>query len=283
MITPLTEKTDYSCRVFRYEDEEGVKRLIKNAFANFLDGEFWDWKYKLNPCFDPSLLMIAEKNGEVIGCNHWLLKNFKLSPSLETKAVLGADIAVNPECRGQGVGKALLRSLRSSEVMRTETPSIIYMFAASSLAETFHTPAGGYIPAPDKTAFYFKILNWKKVEKRMHLLNEQIKAGAFKNKLLNLELKVLFKVSHAPPLYFCMSEKGVTISKEGQNWDRNADIVIVSDVATLQKVGAKKKRLWKLFKAVFTRKLKIKGRLKKLVTFYKNVWILEEIFSSEIL
>jgi predicted N-acetyltransferase YhbS len=274
----MSEKHDYSCRVFRCEDEEEVRQLTKNVFNIFLDGEFWIWKYKLNPSFNPSLVMVAERDGVIIGCNHWLLRNFKLSPTLETKAVLGADIAVRPEYRGKGVGTSLLRSLRSSEVLRNEKPSIVYIFANPSLAKHFHTPAGGYVPAPDRTVVYFKILNWKKFAENANKLNEQIAEGKFKDRLSKFELKVLFEISDVPPLYFCMSEKGVTVGEKEQN----AEITITGDLATFQKVRAEKKRKWSMFKALFTMKLRVKGKPKKLVTFYKNFWMLQEILSRKI-
>jgi predicted N-acetyltransferase YhbS len=274
----MSEKHDYSCRVFRCEDEEEVRQLTKNVFNIFLDGEFWIWKYKLNPSFNPSLVMVAERDGVIIGCNHWLLRNFKLSPTLETKAVLGADIAVHPEYRGRGVGTSLLRSLRSSEVLRNEKPSIVYIFANPSMAKHFHIPAGGYVPAPDRTVVYFKILNWKKFADNANKLNEQIAAGKFKDRLSKFELKVLFEISNVPPLYFCMSEKGVTVGEKEQN----AEITITGDLATFQKIRTEKKRKWSMFKALFTMKLRVKGKPKKLVTFYKNFWMLQEILSRKI-
>ncbi len=277
----MNKEHDYSCRTFRYEDEEGVKQLIKNAFEGFLDGDFWDWKYKLNPNFNPSSVMVAEKNGVIIGCNHWLLKAFRLSPSLETKAMLGADIVVHPEYRGKGVGTSLLRSLRSSEVMRNEQPSIAYIFANPSLTKHFHTPAGGYIPAPDRTVLYFKILNWKKLEDSIHVFNEQIAAGKFKERLSKFELKVLFKISNTPQLCFRMTEKGITVEEKEKNCE-NADVTIVGDLAMLQKVRTAKKRRWSMFSSLLTGKLKIKVRPIKLFTLYRNMWLFEEILSRKI-
>jgi N-acetylglutamate synthase-like GNAT family acetyltransferase len=277
----VNKEHDYSCRTFRYEDEEGVKQLVKNAFGGFLEGDFWDWKYKLNPNFNPSLVMVAEKNGVIIGCTHWLLKTFRLSPSLETKAMLGADIAVHPEYRGKGVGKSLLRSLRSSEVMRNEQPSIAYAFANPSLTKHFHTPAVGYIPAPDRTVLYFKILNWKKLEDSIRVLNEQIAAGEFKERLSKFELKVLFKISNTPQLCFRMTEKGITVEEKERNC-KNADVTIVGDLAMLQKVRTAKKRRWSMFSSLLTRKLKIKVRPIKLFTLYRNMWLFEEILSRKI-
>ena len=229
----MKEKSEYICRPFRYQDEEAVSHLVENTFGGFLEGRFWNWKYKLNPGFNPSLAMVAEEKGVIIGCNHWLLKNFKLSPSLETRAILGADVAVNPEHRGKGVGKSLLRSLRSSEIMKKEQPSIAYSFVKPSLAKHFHTPAAGYIPAPDRTVLHFKILNWKKFVESANILNEQIAAGTFEGLLSKFELNVLLKISGAPPLHFHMSENGVKVDE-----DENADVSIAGDLATFQRIRA---------------------------------------------
>lgn len=51
----LSDDEGFSCRVLRNEDEEKVKGLIKNVFGDFLDGEFWNWKYKRNPFLTPLL------------------------------------------------------------------------------------------------------------------------------------------------------------------------------------------------------------------------------------
>jgi hypothetical protein len=222
--------------------------------------------------------MVAEKDGMIIGCNHWLLKNFKLSPSLETKAILSADVAVRPEYRGKGVGTSLLRSLRSSEAMKNEQPPITYMFADPSLVKHFHAPAGGYIPAPDTTVLYFKILNWKKLEDSIHVLNEQIAAGKFKERLSKFELKVLFKISDTPQLYLHMTEKGIMVEENC----KNLDVTIVSDLVTFQKLRTAKKRQRNIFTAIIKRKLKVKVRPGKLFTLYRNMWLFEEVLSRKI-
>ena len=277
------KKQGYFCRAIRSEDEAQVRFLIKNCFAEFLNGEFWDWKYKLNPDFNSGLIMVAEGSGKIIGCNHWLLKDFKLSSSLRTKAILGADIAVDPKYRSKGVGKTLLASLRASDVVKTEKPPVIYIFADPSLAKHFHTPAGGYVPAPDKTVFYFKILNWNKLEANTRILNEKISAGNFKDRLSESNLSILFKISDAPPLHLSMTEKGVTIEGKAGLKKRDADITISADLETLQQVGAKKKRLRNVFVALLTRKLRISGSPKKLLALYRNLWILQEIFGRKII
>lgn len=277
----LSEKKDFVCRAFACDDEEKVKELVKNVFGDFLDGEFWNWKYKRNPGFDPGLVMVAERNGALVGCNHWLLKNFMLSPSLEINAVLGADIAVDPACRSLGVGKALLHSLRSSESVKAKKPSVIFIFADPSLAKRFHNPKGGYFPAPSRTSFYFKILHWRKLEANVHRLNEQIAAGKFKDRLSKFELNVLFKISNAPQLHFSLTETGITVGEIGQSHNRKPEVTITADLDTLQKVGSRKRRYLNIFKALLTGKLKINGSPRKLIALYKNIWILQEIFSQK--
>jgi predicted N-acetyltransferase YhbS len=276
----MSETRDYVVRAFRHEDEEQVKLLVKNAFGDFLDGDFWVWKYKLNPEFNPSLIMVAEKKGEIIGCNHWLLKNFKLSPTLETKAILAADVAVLPEHRSKGVGTSLLRSLRSSEFVRSKKPSLTYMFANPSLAKHFHIPAGGYVPAPDKTVSYFKILNWKKFAECASLLNAQIASGKFKHRLSKFKLSVLFKISDTPPLNFSMSEKGIVVGEKEQN--SKVDVTVTGNLSTFQKVRMAKKRQRAVFKALLMMKLRVRGKPKQLITFYKNMWLIQEILSRKI-
>ena len=279
----LSEAREYSCRSLDKRDEEEVKRLIKNAFREFLDGEYWDWKYKQNPDFDPSLVMVAEKDGQVIGCNHWLLKDLRLSPTLEVKAVLGADIVVNPEFRGKGVGKALLVSLRYSETVKRKNPVIIYMFADVNLAQNFYTPTGGYVPLPDRTVSYVKILNWGKVKENARLLNEEISAGKFKSRLAGFELKVLFKIDNAPALCFYIAEEGIQVSEGDDGCFEDADIVVCSDLATLRQMYRKRGRKTNLFRATLTGKLKFRGKISKLLSFYRNLWIIEQLFSRRVI
>jgi predicted N-acetyltransferase YhbS len=278
----MSEKQDYFCRPLKLGDEKEVRMLVENCFGDFLEGKFWDWKYKLNPSFDPSLVVVAERDGRIIGCNHWLRKTFMLSQGLETEAILGADIAVSSDYRNKGVGKALLRCLRLSANKCGEKPSIVYMFADPSVAKHFHTLSGGYIPAPDKTIFYFRILNWKKLIRNVHELNKQIAAGRTRRKSTKFELTVFFKISHAPPLFLFMTEKGVRVGETEKDHEKTADIVITADYATLRKVGAEKKRLRNLIRALLTRKLGIRSKPTKLLNFYRNLWILQAIFERGI-
>ena len=276
----MIEKEGYFCRSFCADDEKEVKALIHNAFPDFLNGEYWNWKYKLNPDFDPSLVTVAESGGRIIGCNHWLLTTFKLSPTIVTKAVLGADIAVDSNFRFKGVGKALIHSQRSSEAIKRIDPSFVYMFADPSLAKHFHSPSGGYIPAQENTVLCVKILSWKNLEPHVLSINEQIASGRFKERLSNIKLNVVFKLPNAPELKFCITSKGVEMAEGAQNRKIAAEVVIRTDLFTLQKVGGKRNPAWHILIALVTGKLKINGEVRKLYSFYKNMWVIKAILSE---
>jgi len=263
--------------VFNDKDEEYVKELVENAFRHFLNGKYWDWKYKHNPNFDPSLVAVAEKNGKIIGCNHWLLRDLKISASTEVKAVLGADIAVSPEYRGRGIGKSLLLLLRSSQAIRDKGVILSLMFADPNLSERLYRSVAGYIPAPTTTVSYVKLLSWRKLKDRIKIVNETIKNE--REGLERLDLKIRFQLSGAPQLLLELSKNGVRVSE--RNF-KNANVTVISDLLTLSILKEKKSRKRNLIRALLTGKLKIKGSLFNLFRFYRSFWLIEEVFSGKI-
>lgn len=267
------------CRVFREDDAEAVKQLVESIFSGFLMGKYWDWKYKENPHFDFRLVAVAEANGEVVGCNHWLLRDLKFSNSVVDKAVLAADVAVRPDYRGKGLGRSLLQFLRLSDVVESKAVALIYMFADPELAKKFHTPTAGYVLVSDGTVQYTKVLSWKKVKQNVGLLNEAIRSGKFGRKLPRHELKVLFKMSAAPPLCIRVKEDSLVVD-EHEGLD-NADLVLSGEFGVFNMIKMAKRKKWSFLKALLTGKLKIKVRLTRLFSVFDALWIFEEVFRGK--
>jgi predicted N-acetyltransferase YhbS len=268
------------CRVFQNGDEKAVEKLVESVFNGFLEGKYWKWKYKENPCFDRGLVAVAEENGEVVGCNHWLLRNLKVSNSAIDKAILAADVAVRPDHRGKGLGRDLLRFLRSSDVVKNRHVALIYMFADLDLANRFHIPTAGYVLAPDGTVQYTKVLSWKKVKQNVDLLNKEISSGKFGRKLPQRDLRVLFKMSAAPPLCIHVREDGLAVD-DGENLEKDADMVVSGDLSVFNRIKMGKRRRWNFLKALLTGKLKIKVKLTRLFSLFSVLWIFEEVFSKK--
>jgi predicted N-acetyltransferase YhbS len=263
-------------RSLREEDDDAVRALVESTFSSFLSGKFWDWKYLQNPGFDRSFVAVAENHGKIVGCNHWLLRRFTLSASVTIDATLGADIAVVPEYRKKGVGRALIYFLRSQHA--NEKLPVMYMFANPELRKRFHTPVAGYVPAPGGTVLYTKILNWEKVRVSTAAFNERVKQGEFGDMLERVELTVVFKVHGAPPLYLHVDEKGVDTDAS----EKRADVTVSSDVATLSLIKGEGGGALAMAHALLRGRLKLSGNVLKMFALYRNLWVFRQVFSGKI-
>lgn len=276
----MSEAKDFLCRAFSDKDAENVQQLVETVFEDFLNGKYWEWKYKLNPNFDPSLVAVAEKNGRIIGCNHWLFRKLKLSGSVEAEAFLCADIVVSAQFRGRGIGKSLLLFLRRTGAIENTGSVLSYMFTDTNLGKRLYGPVAGYIPAPTNTILYFKLLSWSKLKNNLKAVNKKLKREKERlEKLSKLDLKVAFQISGAPPLLLELGKNGVKSSKRDF---KNANITVISDLSTLAIFKRKKGRKRSLIKALLTRKLKIRGSLSDILKFYRSFWAIECVFSQKI-
>lgn len=269
-------RSEYSYRVFRGEDEGSVKALVKGSFSGFLEGEYWDWKYGENPGFDPSLIAVAEKDGKVVGCNHWLVRDLKFSEALAIRTVLGADLTVSPEHRRRGIGRSLLLFLRSSKAFKEKGAVISYMFPNPEMISPLYRPSAFYISAPSRTTRYVKILNWGRLKKRLESVNRRVKADEeLLERVTSLNMRILFQISEAPPLVLKMGDEGVEVEETNRE---HSDVAFSLDLATLEALKGAENKTYKLLRAWLTGKLKIRGSLSKLIKLYRNFWIFQEIF-----
>ena len=266
----------FACRTLREEDDRAVSGLVRETFSGFLEGKFWDWKYLQNPFFDRSYVAVAEDNGKIVGCNHWLPRRLKLSDSVVVDVALGADIAVVPEYRMKGVGRALIHFLRSQH--KGSNLTLMYMFANPELRKHFHTPVAGYGPAPGGTALYTKILNWNKVIGNAVAFTERVNRGEFGDRLAKVNLSVAFKVQGAPPLFLRVNSKGAYTDAS----NARADVAITSDVTSLSKIKDGEASGWRLIGLLLTGRLRFRGSIRKLLAFYRNLWVFREILSGKL-
>jgi GNAT superfamily N-acetyltransferase len=253
-----------------------VRQLVESTFTFFSLQSFWDWKYLKNPSFNRSFVAVAEEAGKIIGCNHWLPRKVKLSDSVVVDAMLGASIAVAPEYRRRGVGRALIHFLRSCHDERK--PALMYMFADPELRKHFHASVGGYIPAPGGAVLYMKILNWDKVKMNASKFNERVKRGEFGNRLAMVKLTVAFKVHGAPPLCLHLDRKGVETDASMES----ADVTISSNMATLSRIKGGRSGLRLLIWSLLTGRLRFRGDVRKMLVMRKNMWAFMEILGRRI-
>jgi GNAT superfamily N-acetyltransferase len=92
-------------RPYRQEDEAEVIDLLTSALGGGPAGErtpeFFRWKHLANP-FGPSLLLVGEAEGRIVGLRAFLRWRFQAG-SRELRAVRAVDTATHPEFQGRGV------------------------------------------------------------------------------------------------------------------------------------------------------------------------------------
>ena len=99
-------------RAFEAADEPQVLELLKAAFGAWpgeiergAPAEFFRWKHMASP-FGPSVLMVAETDGEVIGFYAYMAWRFRAQVGVLT-TMRGVDLAVHPAHRRRGVSLAI--------------------------------------------------------------------------------------------------------------------------------------------------------------------------------
>ena len=262
----MKKNSEYSYRLFTEQDAPAVTKLVNQAFPNFLGGNFWEWKYESNPSFDPSLVVVAENNNQIVGCNHWLARNFKLSKNLTINVALAGDIAVNPEHRGHGVGKALLNFFRNSKTFKEKDIILTYMFAEPKLAKRLYKPAVGYVIAPNHATKYRKYLNCNRIAKNFDRINETLHSDSdLSQRLDGLNMGILFRLRGAPSFSIKLDSNKVEFT-EGEI--ETTDVVIEGDFPFFSSAIEGRAGVNDIVKALLMRKLRVtKGKLKLLKLF----------------
>lgn len=214
----------YTYRSFQLDDEVALEKLLRDTFPLFKEENFWAWKYKFNPSFEDSLITIAAKDGEMIGCNYWMQRDLKLLSNMQVKAALGADVAVYPNHRKFGVGKELLRYPRKSGIYKEKNFLLSYMFGRPELSKRFYKPAAGYIVAPNHTVTYRKLFNCRQLIEKFEEINRTINSNVdMKMCLKDLKMSVSFRLRGAPEFSVHVEPEKVYV-QDGKA--KNCDMII---------------------------------------------------------
>jgi hypothetical protein len=266
--------SDYAFRKFQSGDEVALESLLKSIFPRFKEGNFWAWKYKMNPTFEDSLVALALKDGELIGCNYWMQRDLKLLDNLQVKAALGADIAVNPNHRRFGIGKELLRYPRVSGAFKEKNLLLSYMFGRPELSKRFYKPAAGYIIAPNNTVTYRKLFNCRHLIEKFEEINRTVNSNVeMKLSLKKLTMCVSFKIRGAPEFSLHVEPEQIFL-EEGKA--KNCDMIIEGNLPLSALTIGDTIGLVDLIKLFLTGKVKIKKgffhvfRLRKIFVLFKG-------------
>jgi GNAT superfamily N-acetyltransferase len=256
-------ESKYEYRTYVEGDEDRVRELLKR---NLIPTD-WKWKYLHNPSFNPSLVVVAEENGKIVGCDHWLLRDIKLSSSSVGRVIFCADIVVDSNHRRRGIGESLVRFLRRASLSNARGAVLSYAFTSLELNERLFQPTAGYVPLETSTVTYCRRWSWKQFIRRVQGLNMKTDvAGKF---------KFVFHVLGAPSLTIALNQGRIEVL---QGDVEGAVVTIKSDLATLGHLKRKERRMRELIKALLTGRVRVSGSLSGIIRLYQNLHLIEEIF-----
>src|SRR5438105_2137219 len=104
-------------RTFEEEDESAVLEVLQTAFghwpgeiAGLEPGQYFQWKHRNCP-FGPSVLLVAEADGAIIGCQGYMPWQLR-SAGQTLLTIRRVDLAVHPDYWRLGVSMAIRAAAR---------------------------------------------------------------------------------------------------------------------------------------------------------------------------
>ncbi len=258
----MSEDLRYQIRVLAKKDKSKWLKLLSDTFK--MKSNFLAWKYDSNPNFDESLVITTMNKGQVVGCMNWLPRNLKVSKSLSVRAALGADLAVHLDHRGQGLAKPLIAS--ENTILEGKDIVMSYGYIEPQLAERVHHPLLGLVAVPTSTTVYRKYLSLANIRKRVLELDAISRSSKeARRKLPELEIDVLFRLRGIPPFKVKIRPDKLRLEEEDL---KARDLEVECDLTLIELLKSKRRTLT-VIKALFTRRIKIRGSLRKAIKLYR--------------
>ena len=268
----MSKTSSYEIRVFAEKEKAELMNLVSHTFK--MDDEFLVWKYDWNPNFDQSLVIVAANFGKVVGSMIWLPRSLKISKSLEVRAMLGADLAVDRNHRGHGLAKSLIVS--ENTILEGKNCVMSYGFIDPELVKHVHGPLLGSVEVPTSTTVYKKYLNISEIQEKIENMNKIAKSDEeIMRKLSGLDLIVSFRLKGMPQFMVRISSDGVHLEEEE---DIHPDLKVECEI-TPSKLLMSKRRVLTLVKALLTRKIRIKGSFRDAIRLYGLSELLGVLFT----
>jgi predicted N-acetyltransferase YhbS len=254
-------------RTYRPGDERGIVDVL-NASHDGTWGtvEDWVWKHRERPGFDPECICVAEKAGRIIGCWHAVIQDLGQGGS-EVRVAFEGDTAVHPEHRGGAVVLRLYDAL--NDALLPKGAMIRAGLATPDLAERFYGSLFGFLRLG--TPIYTKALSSQPLKAAVCQLNERLQRSGRLDP--GLHLVIQFKLRDMPPFWLQAKDGRLDVA-DGEH-ERPA-LSISGNQAPVLSALTKRARggnSRQLVKAVFTRKVRVRGLL-------TNAWTLFRLFRT---
>lgn len=275
------QKTGFKFRSSKPTERNEIVQLLSRNFENV--PEYWNWKYLANPNIDPSLLMVVEKEGKIVGCGCWLPRILKISGRLEVNSLMAAHITIDREFRKQGLGEKLVESIRTTKAFKKNVSVVsLSLILEAPLYKNYYKRITKHIPVSKSTIVYAKFLTCKQLRKQIDALNKKIQSRSeLALSFSKLNLAVRFLLKGAPPFLIRFSTEGIQL-KEGETalTGESFSLTVKGDFMFVKEMTEGCKGIVGLITGLLRRKIGLRGNPMSLPKLYKAYKLIKKAYQT---
>jgi len=183
-------------------EADAVSSMVDESFR-YYGGPYWRWKYARSDG-PPEVVIVADVDGEVVGCGHYLELPYSLGESGVTRGLAMGDLLVRPDRRGQGISTQISRQGRNIAIQTRPKAAIVVMFTrelGSHLRNLI-----GYTHVDADVNQWSKRLTWSRQLEQ--LSTESANLVKRHGKLASVDHVFRLELDGAPPLEFQVGGDG---------------------------------------------------------------------------
>jgi hypothetical protein len=188
---------DYVVRPYQEGDEGGITELLVHVFEGWPKFDLkckpidhWMWKHRDNP-LGKSIIIVAEKKGEIIGCAHEVKIRLKIGENIYDGA-FGADDGVHKAFRRLGIWKKM--SNLKNEILLNSNILFDFSITENPILIKHRKRSSNYLFYPRDLILVSRIKSIKNHLKMTNSRNIYLKYYGFKFLRLLNKIRNIFKV-----------------------------------------------------------------------------------------
>lgn len=264
------ETEGFTFRPSKQLEQNEILELLKKNFE--MPPEYWRWKYIDNPTVDPSLNMVVEKDGKIIGCGCWLPRSLRISNKLELNSLMAAHVAIDQEFRKYGLGRKLIESIRTTRAFeKNDSVLILALILQAPTYKNYFKHITHHTQISDSTIIYTKLLTLRQLIRQIENINKKILAKPENASALSkLELSIRFRLIGAPPFVVRFLSKGIQLDEESSEMiHKKVTFTVKGGLMFIKEMAEGSRSITNLINGLIRRKIVLSGNPFRLYRLYK--------------
>lgn len=198
---------------YRSGDEERILPVLAHCHPRGWgqsDLEYWRWKHRTRPGFNPHEILQARSHGRLVGCFHGAVLPLRIAPGITVSASYDGDYAVLPEARGNDLtGQAYAVS---DPLLVQRGVAVRGGFTSKELNERHYGKKYGYVFVPTATGHFRKFIGLGPLRTKLKDLGERLLARPrLRRALARRPLSVGLAIGGLPEAVLHCTEEGFTL------------------------------------------------------------------------